>query len=361
MASAERTPVRHLRSNSRTRARRALKERGDRFGEWALDQAGIDVMLANRIVMGPGLPESRFRWVPFADALMLPLDNSGEASRTPDARVLYPLETKLLHRYLADLGMTGIPATLDAYEKLVVTATLQRQASPGGHAGPAAVGIKFEAAYLRPLDFEPADPAAARATYARYAAGGVPTHAEYTQLENYLFRVIAREAGRLGLVVQLHAVDGFGGYYSAEGSAPHQMESVFNDSTLRGTTFVLVHGGWPRVEETMSMLGKPNVYADISMMDILAEPAALASALRMWFGAWPEKVMFGTDAFDGGDQQGWEQVAWVASHNARVALTAALTWMMRDGEITRERAKELARMVLRDNAIKAYGLARTVK
>jgi hypothetical protein len=66
--------------------------------------------------------------------------------------------------------------------------------------------------------------------------------------------------------------------------------------------------------------------------------------------------MFGTDAFDGGDAQGWEQVAWVASHNARVALTAALTWMMRDGEITADRAKEIARMVLRENAVKAYRL-----
>jgi hypothetical protein len=30
--------------------------------------------------------------------------------------------------------------------------------------------------------------------------------------------------------------------------------------------------------------------------------------------------------------------------------------MMRDGEITRQRAGELARMVLRDNARKLYGL-----
>jgi hypothetical protein len=60
------------------------------------------------------------------------------------------------------------------------------------------VGIKFEVAYLRPLDFDDPDPAAARAVYARYAAGGVPTHAEYKTLEDYLIRVIARDAGSLG-------------------------------------------------------------------------------------------------------------------------------------------------------------------
>ncbi|MEP6764819.1 MAG: amidohydrolase family protein [Gemmatimonadaceae bacterium] len=327
-----------------------MKERGERFGEWVLDQNGIEIMLANRIAMGAGLPATRFKWVSFVDALMLPLDTRNEAARTPDTRKLYPLEEKLLKRYLADLKLTKIPATLDLFESQVIAATLESQKAAG------AVGIKFEAAYLRSLDFEPADAAAARAVYTKYVNGGAPTHAEYTLLQDYLFRVIARHAGRLSLTIQIHSAEGFGGFYSPEGAAPHQLESVFNDSTLRATNFVIVHGGWPRVDETMALLSKPNVYADISMMDILAEPNALALALRKWLNDSPEKVMFGTDAFDGGDVEGWEQVAWVATRNARGALTEALSGMMRDGEITRERARELARMVLRENALKAYQL-----
>lgn len=329
----------------------AMRKHGEQFSSWALDQAGIEAMLANRIVMGAGLGLPRFRWVPFADPLMLPLDTRAEAARTPDTKALYPLEDKLLRRYLGDLGLPRVPATLDAYEKQVVTATLARQKAAG------AVGIKFEAAYLRSLDFEPASAEAARGVYARFAGGGTPTHAEYTLVEDYLFRVIAREAGRRGLAVQIHSTEGFGGFYSPEGAAPHQLESVFNDPALRGTTFVIVHGGWPRVEETMALLGKPNVYADISLMNVLAEPHALAAALRMWLGDSPEKIMFGSDAFDGGDAQGWEQVAWVASRNSRAALGEALGGMIRDGEITRARAMELARMVLRDNALNAYKLA----
>jgi hypothetical protein len=37
-------------------------------------------------------------------------------------------------------------------------------------------------------------------------------------------------------------------------------------------------------------------------------------------------------------------------------LKLALTAMMRESEITEDRAMELARMVLRDNARKLYGL-----
>ncbi len=330
--------------------KRVITEQGDKYGGWVLAQAHIGTMLANRVAMGAGLPATAFKWVPFADALMLPLDGAFEATRTPDTKSLYPLETKLLNRYLRDLSLTGVPATLDAFESQVVVPTLERQRAGG------AVGIKFEAAYLRTLDFGVDDANAARTIYARYAKGGTPSHADYLTLQNHLFRTITRTAGKLGLAVQIHSLEAFGGYYSPEGAAPHQLESVFNDTTLRATTFVIVHGGWPRVAETMALLGKPNVYADISMMDVLAEPAALAQTLRTWLADAPEKVLFGTDAFDGGDAQGWEQIAWVASRNARRALTTALDGMVHDGQISHDRAMTLARMVLRDNAHAAYHL-----
>jgi len=329
---------------------RQQEQRADNFPTWVLDQLHIDVMMSNRIAMGTGLASPRFRWVAFADPLMLPLDGTRESERTPDVKPLYPLEAKLLRRYLGVLGISKLPVTLDRYVHDVVAATLERQHADG------AVAIKFEAAYLRGLDFEPADSATAAKIYAKYSAAGVPTHEEYKLLQDYLVRVIAREAGQRGMAVQIHSLDGFGGFYSASGAAPHNLESMFNDRTLRGTRFVIVHGGWPLVGETMALLAKPNVYADISMMDQLAEPAALSRTLRMWLAAWPEKVMFGTDAFDGGVQQGWEQVGWVASHNGRRALADALGGMVRDNEITGARARELARMVLHDNAVAAYHL-----
>ncbi len=327
-----------------------MAKHGEGFPVWVLDQHHIGVMLANRVVMGAGVQAPRFRWVPFADALMLPLDTRAEAERTPDTKVLYPLETILLNRYLRDLGMAKVPATLDRYQHDVVTATLERQ-----HAG-GAVATKFEAAYLRPLDFEPADSAAAAAIYKRYAAGGVPTRAEYKLLEDYLVRFICREAGRLGMAIQIHSIDGFGANFSAAGAAPHHLESLVTDPALHETHFVIVHGGWPRVTETFSLMGKANVYADISVMDVIAGPADLAGTLRLWLTSWPTKVMFGTDAADATPLVGWDQLAGVASRNARRALSAALGAMVQDREITAERAKQLARMVMRENAIAAYRL-----
>ena len=326
------------------------REHAEQFPGWALDAIGIDVMLANRIAMGPGLSSPRFRWVPFADPLMYPLDTRGEASRTPDTRALYPKEAALLRRYLRELRISKLPPTLDAYARTIVRPTLERWRSGG------AVGIKLEAAYLRPLDFDDPDPGAARTVYARYVGGGVPSRAEYKTLEDYLVRVIAKDAGALGLTIQIHTLETFGGYYRSAGAAPHLLEPLVNDSTLRATKFVIVHGGWPLVGETQGLLSKPNVYADVSMMDILLPPHQLAAVLRQWLGEWPDKVLFGSDAFDGGPEQGWEQVAWVGTTTARRALAMALTAMLRDGEISRPRAEELARMVMRQNALTAYDL-----
>ena len=328
----------------------AITSRAQAFPDWALDQSTIDVMMANRIAMGPGLSPARFKWIAFADPLMLPLDTKAEAARSPDTRPLYPRESRLLQRYLRDLNLRALPSTLDEYVRTVVNGTLGREKANG------AAGIKFEAAYLRPLDFDDPDVGAAQRTYAKYVRGGTPTHAEYKNLEDYLFRAIAREAGRLKLPIQIHVLETFGGFYSPRGSAPHLLEPAFNDSTLRAAKFIIVHGGWPLVGETQGMISKPNVYADISMMDGILSPTVLAGVLRQWLGEWPDKVLFGTDAFDGGAEQGWEQVAWVASTTARRALTIALTGMLRDGEINRDRAQALARMVLRENAAVVYGI-----
>ncbi|HEX7018608.1 MAG TPA: hypothetical protein VF159_01250 [Gemmatimonadaceae bacterium] len=331
-------------------AKRSRETLGARFPAWVLDQAGIETMMANRIVPGPGVAAPRFRWVSYVDALLLPLDTRAEAARTPDTRSLYPREQALLARYLRELGVARLPATLDAYIRSVVRPTLDRQRAGG------AVAVKFEAAYLRPLNFDAADSAAAARIYARYVRGGVPSAAEYKLLQDYLFHVVAREAGRRNMAVQIHTLETFGGFYASAGAAPHLLEPAFNDSTLRGTRFVVVHGGWPLVGETQGLLAKPNVYTDISMMDVMLSPHELANVLRQWLGEYPDKVLFGTDAFDGGLTQGWEQVAWVASYTARHALAMALTGMLRDGEIDADRARVLARMVMRENALRVYDL-----
>ena len=330
---------------------RIIKERGDAFPAWVLDQLGIDVMFANRVAMGRGLAAPRFRWVSFADALMYPLDNSGPSAANPDYRLEYEGTGRLLKRYLKEAGLADLPGTLDGYLSKVVDPTLTRQKAAG------AIALKFVTAYLRPLDFANPPEKQARQVYARFVKGGAPPAADYKALQDFLFRYIARKAGELALPVHIHVGSGASGYFNQTGGSPFLLEPVLNDPALRGTKFVLVHGGSPFGQETRMLLYKPNVYADFSAQTFLLSIRELSTVLRSWLEFVPEKILFGTDAFDITPEVGWPEHASLTTRSAREALALALTGMMQDGQITRERALELARLVMRENAAKLYGLA----
>jgi uncharacterized protein len=330
--------------------KRTRQAKGDAYPAWVLDQLGIETELANRVTLGRGLAPPRFRWVPFDDAMLFPLNNKALAAETPDRKIFFAREDMLLARYRQRLGVAALPATLGEYTARVVTPELELQKRNG------AVAVKFEAAYLRSLDFEPADERLAAATYMKYAQGRAPERTEYRRLQDYLFRYIGAEAGRLQLPVHIHTGAGCGGYFALRDSDPLLLESVLNDPRLRKTNFVLLHGGsGPFTQEVTNLLMKPNVYTDLSEQTWMLSPRALAVVLRGWLEAFPEKVLFGTDLFPGEGAYDWEEIGWQTAETGREALAIALTGMLQEGEITRTRAVEIARQVLRGNALKLYG------
>lgn len=321
---------------------------GEHFPDWVLDQAKIGTMLANRVFLGRGVEPPRFRWVPYIDALLFPLDNHGMAAVSPDRQQFFALEDLLRTRYLHDAGLETPPPTLDAYLREVVRPTLERQKAGG------AVAEKFEVAYLRTFDFSDPPRAEAAQVYARWVTGGTPGNADYKILQDFLFRSIAAECGRLGLPVHLHAEAGAGRYFDIAGVNPLLLEPVLNDPHLRDTNFVLLHGGWPYVREIAALLQKPNVYADISSQDLEITPRTQSQWLREWLEMQPEKVLFGSDGYPYSAEMGWPEATWMASRNARQAIGYALTGMVADGEVTRARAAAIARLVLRGNAERLY-------
>ncbi len=336
---AQSDPVR-LRPNAAelTEARRVIK-RGSPAS--VLDQLGIGVMLANRVSMGAGLPADRFLWVAYADAWMYPLANDSMIHNS-DQKAFFALEEKLLKRYYAEAGAASRPAKLDDYLNKIVRSTLDRQKQGG------AVAEKFEMAYLRPFDISNSTKAEAEAAW----AGRGP----YKSLQDYIFRFIATECGRLGMAVHIHSDAGAGSYFNVAGGNPMLLEPLLDDPDLRHTNFVFLHGGWPFEHQLTALLTKPNAYLDFSSQNILLYPAELAKNIRAWLEYVPERVLFATDAYPYSAEAGWEETGYVAATTSRQALAIALTGMLRDNEISRERASELARMVLRDNARALYKL-----
>jgi hypothetical protein len=332
----------------KTRREKIVAQQGDHYSAWILDQIGTETLLANRVAMGRGLMAPRFRWVAFVDSLAMPFRHAALAEETPDRGVYFGDVEKLAQRYLKEAGLTAWPATLDEYLHTVVTATVERMKKSG------AIGIKFEAAYLRSLAFNRVPQTEAAGLY----AAGVKqplTAAEDTRLQDFLYHYLAQEAGRLELPVQIHVGPGIGGHVLQLGAHPQLLEPLLEDPAASRTKFVLLHGAWPYAGEVAALLSKPNVYTDFSAQTFLLYPPALAKHLREWLAFLPDKVLFGTDALPPGPDAGWEEMAWMTAATGREALTLAILGMIKDGEVTEERGLAIARAVLRENAISVYG------
>ena len=160
-------------------------------------------------------------------------------------------------------------------------------------------------------------------------------------------------------MVQIHTGIGDGPWFNNERANPGLLENVVASKPLRKTSFVLLHGGWPWYQVAQAMSDKPNIWLDFSAQTFYLGTHQMAGVLRDWLSWHPEKVLFGSDAYSDVDSplSDWEEKEVLMTAKARRALAIALTAMMQNGEISHERAVEYARMVLRENALRLYGLA----
>lgn len=313
-----------------------------------LDKLNVETCLANRVALAPYLDPKRFHWVFFVDSFLFPFDNHGQIARNGDMAVYVPLQENMLRRYMKQQSVSGLPADLGGYESFV-RATLVENQKRGG------VAMKFEAAYFRSLDFSDPPREQAAQIYAKYRAGGVPTGEEYRLFQDYVFRRLIDQAGKLQLPVHFHSAVGVGDYFSLRNGNPLNLENVLRDPRYSQVKFVLIHGGYPYTLDMIWLAAAKNVYTDSSLMGYYVYPSELKNILKQWISLYPEKIMFASDAFPFNEAVGAEETFWLAARSARTAAAAALAELVAEGAITEPRALDLAKMYLHDNAAKLYG------
>jgi len=321
---------------------------GQKYFNSILDRLGIETSMANRITMGNALDPARFKWVFYIDPVLFPFDNSGLAARNPDQTAYMPSQTRLRRRFETEAHLDGLPRSLAGYLAFV-TGVLTNHQQRG------AVAAKFEVAYFRSFVFGDPTPDAAAAVYDKYRRGGVPAAAEYTLFQDFVFRHVLTECGRLHLPVHIHSSAGAGDYFDLAGVNVLNLEPVLRDPRYAATTFVLIHGGYPFDVPAIHMASLKNVWLDSSATgSFLLFPDEFARVLRRWFETRPDKVTFGSDAFPLDERIGAEEIYWFGVPNARVASAAALAEMVAAREITETQAMTIARGYLHDNAAALY-------
>jgi uncharacterized protein len=320
---------------------------GPAYFNMILDKLGIESSVANRAMMPDYLDPKRFPWVFFADSFMWPFNNQRETARNPDEGIFIPLQEKMLHRWMQQESVSRLPDDFEDYLKFVSRVLEDNQKHNG-------IAMKFEVAYFRPTTF--GDPTRDQAAdlYQRFVSGGIPSEKEYRTFQDYIFRYLIREGGRLHLPVHIHTAIGIGDYFSLSQSNIMNLEGVLRDPRYRGTTFVMIHGGYPLEREAIWLAAMKNVYLDSSFGELAQYPSAFKDTLKMWLETFPDKITFGTDCFPYNDVLGAEESYWLGAESSRMALAGALAEMVSEGEITEARALDLAQGYLHDNAVKLY-------
>ncbi|HZE27587.1 MAG TPA: amidohydrolase family protein [Terriglobales bacterium] len=324
------------------------KEQGIAYFSNILDTLNIEQGVANRAMMADYLDPQRFVWVFFADSFLWPFDNQKERSRNVDEQVYIPLQEKMLHRWMQQEKLAQLPGRFADYLQFVTRVLEDNQKNK------AAIAMKFEVAYFRPTKFGDPTREQADQIYQRYAAGGVPSEQEYRTFQDYIFRYLVREGGRLHLPVHIHSAVGIGDYFSISEGNVMNLENILRDPRYADTVFVLIHGGYPLEREAIWLASVKNVYLDSSLMEVVMYPAAFKDALKQWLETFPDKITFGTDSFPYNDALGAEESYWLGVETARRGLAAALAEMVATREVSEAKAVEMAHGYLHDNAVRIY-------
>jgi predicted TIM-barrel fold metal-dependent hydrolase len=278
---------------------------------------------------------------------MWPFDNKGETARNPDEQVYIPLQEKMLHRWMKQENVDKLPADFAAYLSFV-TRTLEDNQKKGG------IAMKFEVAYFRSAKFGDPTREQAEDVYLRFVNGGIPSEQEYRTFQDYIFRYLVREGGRLHLPVHIHSAVGIGDYFNLSEGNIFNLENILRDPRYSNTIFVMIHGGYPYEREAIWLAAAKNVYLDSSLMEILMYPSEFKHSIKQWLETFPDKITFGTDSFPYNETLGAEESYWLGVQSARTGLAAALAEMISEGEVSEAQALQMARGYLHDNAVSIY-------
>jgi hypothetical protein len=320
---------------------------GNAYFSNILDKLNIEQGVANRAMMPEYLDPKRFPWVFFADSFMWPFDNQRERARNRDEEVYIPLQEKMLHRWMQQENVSKLPPDFAGYLAFV-SRTLEDNQKKGG------IAMKFEVAYFRPTKF--GDPTRDRAedVYERFVNGGIPSEQEYRTFQDYIFRFLIREGGRLHLPVHIHSAIGIGDYFNLSEGNIMNLENILRDPQYSNTVFVMIHGGYPYEHQAIWLAAVQNVYMDSSLMELAMYPSEFKHVLKEWLETFPDKITFGTDSFPYNQTLGAEESYWLGVQSARTALAACLAEMISEGEVNEAQALQLGRGYLHDNAVEIY-------
>ncbi|MBN2290145.1 MAG: amidohydrolase family protein [Candidatus Glassbacteria bacterium] len=212
------------------------------------------------------------------------------------------------------------------------------------------VGLKSALAYDRIIRFEDTPRQKAEKIFAEILTRPM-TREERRPFEDFMMHQVVRRAGKHHLPLQIHTGCQLGPGNDITNARPTLLLNLFQKYPQ--TRFVIFHGSFPYMGELTAIVKNyPNVYLDMCLMPVFS-----VSVAKEWLHKWLETLPVNKITFFGGDCL-FPEGAYGHSVIARQIVAETLTEKVESGYLSLEEARQVARLILRDNAIKLYSLER---
>lgn len=211
------------------------------------------------------------------------------------------------------------------------------------------VGVKIALAYKRNLKFENVSKERAESVFSKLTTNSPVDVEETKALQDYLLHRILDLVDEFDLPVQIHTGLHAGNGNDITNSKPTHLVNLFME--YPDIDFLLFHGGYPYGGE-LGTLAKnfPNVYIDMCWTYVIS-PSYSERYLHEWIETVPANKILGF----GGDYSFVEAV-YAHSVMARQIIAKVLISKVRDQYLTEKEASNIAKMILRKNAMRVFKL-----
>jgi hypothetical protein len=319
--------------------RRDLKQTFNHFRK----MGNIEHVISNLFLPDALKNEPSISLIPMIDPLMYPFGDSFIMDR-PLAKQYMASFTYLLDQMKKTYGVKEAPSYAEYMD--FVDRVLDDFKAKGYK------GYKIISAYVRSLYF----PKPMREGEALYNAARAGDNDAYASFQNLIVWKVMAKAAQNDMPVQLHTalID-----EHISMTDPLNLQNFLQDEMTYKAKIVLLHAGFPLFDhaKTLALASKPlsvnNVYIDLSGRIMFANhPAIIANMLRAFLevpALW-KKIIYGSDTLLG------ERFLFTCAKTGRDAVYLALARMIDDGIIHEEMAVQIAKDILRNNAIRLYNL-----
>jgi predicted TIM-barrel fold metal-dependent hydrolase len=209
-----------------------------------------------------------------------------------------------------------------------------------------AIAFKSVIAYRTGLDVQPVSEEEARGNFeaSRRAL-------EHTQkaFRDFLLCHTMDVARERGLWVHIHAAVGDPDIVYQRAN-PAQLYPLLHSERFRANRVVLIHGGWPWVDEAAAIVSiLPNVYLDVSEGALFGMPNVRQRIMEALEACPYSKILYGADGSS-------PEALWIAARRYKAVLARVLEDLVAEGFTSRRDAYQVARLILHDNAARMYSL-----